>query len=224
MTGQTLLDYMELLNQELQLQSGEVNVTRGLLALNAAQDYFESVAATYGKIFGSTTGTVTTSAATESTAFPAGLLRIDRLQLLSPSTSRPIRELTNIKRAGGHATLSSWPLNNFLITSSSGSPAAYWANGGVIFWNPLPDATHTVRYYGFKVAADITAVGTFVYPDIVALPLASFAVKLFQSGLGDGLADITAIAVEAFTPVLEALSNFNRDGAAGLEYTQVHTE
>ncbi len=43
---------MELVNQELQLQAGEENVTKGLLALNVAQDYFESLAAQRPQILG----------------------------------------------------------------------------------------------------------------------------------------------------------------------------
>ena len=31
------------------------------------------------------------------------------------------------------------------------------------------------------------------------------------------------IAVETFTPALNSLALFNRDGATGLEYTEVHT-
>jgi hypothetical protein len=57
MTGQTLLDTMELLNQELQLQSGEADVVRGLLALNIAQDHFEASAAKRPNIFGSSDST-----------------------------------------------------------------------------------------------------------------------------------------------------------------------
>jgi hypothetical protein len=146
---------MELVNQELQLQSGETDVTRGLVALNVAQDYFETLAAGRGKGFGSVVGTVTTTNATETTAFPSGLLRLDRMQVLD-SNSRPKRELVNLKRAGGHAVSAFWPLN-VLLPTSSGEPYAYWTDGTTIYWNPLPNATHTIRYYGFKAATDITA-------------------------------------------------------------------
>ena len=115
MTGQSLLDMMELINQELQLQAGEENVTKGLLALNIAQDYFESLAAQRPQIQGSSTGTVTTSADTETTSLPTGLLRIDRLQLLD-SDSRPVREILPIQRVGGHEMNQWWPLN---ITANS---------------------------------------------------------------------------------------------------------
>ena len=64
-TGQTLLNLMEDLNSELQLQSGEANVAKGLRMLNAAQDMFESVLATYPLGKWGTTGTVTTTSSTE---------------------------------------------------------------------------------------------------------------------------------------------------------------
>lgn len=221
MTGQTLLDTMELLDQELQLQSGEANVTRGLVALNRAQDYFESLAAVRKDILGGATGTVATSANTETTSFPSGVLRIDRLQLLD-SNSRPYRELGRIQRAGGHAVSSFWPWN--ITQSGTGSPYRYWTNGTLIYWQPLPSGTHTVRWYGFQVASDITAGGTFAYPDIVALPLASFAGALMKAGVDDDPATWQSLAQATFSSTLDALESFNRDGARGLEYTQIHTE
>lgn len=219
-TGQSLLDRMELLNAELQLQSGEADVTRGLLALNVAQDYFESVAATRKDILGGSVGTVATVNATETTAFPSGVLRIDRLHLLN-SNSRPKRELDNLKRKGGHASVSFWPLN--LTDSSGGEPQAYWTNGTSIYWSPRPDGAYTVRYYGFSAASDITASGTFAYPDIVMLPLASFAVRIMKAGLDDPTTDFAQLANATFDSTIEALSRFNRDGSAGFEYTECHT-
>ena len=223
-TGQSLLDRMELLNQELQLQSGEEDVTRGLLALNIAQDTFESRAALRPSIYGSTTpvGTVTTSASTETTAFPTGVLRIDRLQFIDPDTSRPAWDLVKIRRVGSHAWNRYWPIN-IVSTSSSGRPRAYWTNRINIYWDPLPSGTHTVRYYGFTPAADITAGGTFAYEDIVMLPLASFAVSIMSLGLGDSITDTMRLAEATFDPVLDSLSSFDRDGAIGLEYERTHS-
>lgn len=220
MTGQALLDRMELLNQEMQLQSGESNVTRGLLALNVAQDFFEGVAATRGKMFGGQTGTVVTAGQTETTAYPTGLLRLDRMQLLD-TNSRPKAELIPLRRTGGHAATGFWPLN-VISVSSQGEPQAYWSNGTSIYWAPLPSGVSTVRWYGLQAATDITASGTFLYPDIVALPLAAFAVRIFKYGLDDDGKDVANLAVEAFNPVLDTLSLANRDGAVGLEYTRTH--
>lgn len=220
MTGQSLLDRMELINQELQLQAGEENVVRGLVALNVAQDQFEAMLGMRKMHIGGTqTGTVTTSASTETTTWPTGVLRLDRLQVLD-SNSRPKRELVPLNRVGGHAARTFWPLN--ILTSSTGEPQAYWENGVSIYWSPLPDATYTVRWYGLKVADDITAGGTFAYPDIVALPLAAFAVQLMKMGIDDPTQDVAGLSGQIFGPVLETLSKHNRDGAKGLEYTEMH--
>ena len=221
MTGQDILDRMELLNQELQLQSGETDVTRGLLALNVAQDYFEARAALRPGFMGGSTGTVTTTASTETTSFPSSLLRIDRLQYLDPDTSRPAWKVEPIKSTGDHAAGGFWPAA-LVSTSVSGKPRGYWTDGTNFYWSPLPDATHTVRYYGLVAAAAITASGTFAYKDIVALPLASFAVKILRTGVDDNLADIDKLAAQAFDPVLDALGNFNRDGAEPFVYKYGH--
>ena len=219
-TGQSLLDRMELLNPELQLQSGETDVTRGLLALNVAQDYFETRAALRKDVFGSSSSTVTTTLNTETTTHPTGLLRIDRLQFIDPSTSRPAWDLTPIRRTGGHAWGGGWPAT--LGSAGAGRPTGYWTNGVNIYWEPLPSDTHTVRWYGFQVASDITASGTFAYPDIAMLPVAVFATRLLKAGLDDPIADLDSLAQRAFEPVLDLLTNFNRDGAKGLEFERSH--
>jgi hypothetical protein len=222
MTGQDLLDRMELVNAELQLQAGEEDVTKGLLALNVAQDYFETVAAQRAKIFGSATGTVTTTASTETTAFPAGLLRIDRLQLLD-ANSYPVSDLQPLRRTGGHAVSYGW-FASLVSPSSTGVPTRYWTNGTNIYWAPLPSGTSTVRWYGFQRAANITAAGTFAYDDGAAFPIAVFAAQLIKLGLDDDPKDLSSLAVEVFSQVLDQLSLGNRDGAVGMEYTQIHTE
>lgn len=214
---------MEVVNAELQLQPGEADVTKGLLALNIAQESFEGLLAVRPQCLGSGVGTVTTALNTESTAYPAGLLRIDRLQYIEPSTGRPSWDITPARRAGGHATNRFWPLN-LTSVASSGKPRSYWTNGANIYWSPLPDGTSTVRWYGLSAAADITASGTFVYPDIVAFPLAVLAVKYLKTGVDDAITDIGPLALEVLKPALDALARFNRDGALGLEYTQIHGE
>lgn len=219
MTGQDLLDTMETLNQELQLQNGEADVTRALIALNRAQDYFESLAAQEGEIKGDTTGTVTTSANTETTSFPTGFLRIDAIQLLD-SNSRPKRRLENLNETGSHAFESIWPAP---VSSTGGEPEAYYTNGRTIYWSPLPDATHTLRVYGFKSADDITASGTFGYDDLLCLPFASFAVRMLRIGVGDEAGDVTSLAKETFASAIGGLAGFNRDGASPLIYSGSHS-
>lgn len=221
MTGQTLLDLMNVLDRELLVSSGEPDVTRALVALNAGQDYLESLLARTPGTKGDTTGTLTTSAATETTAFPTGVLRIDKLQYLDPSTSRPVYDLFVVRRTGGHIWNRRWPFN-ILRSANPGSPQGYWTVGKLIYWDPLPDGTHTIRWYGLQRAADITTGGTFAYDDEVALPLASFAVKLLRIGLDDGADDHSILAEQTFGPVLRNLAQVNRDGAVPLTYSRSH--
>jgi hypothetical protein len=221
-TGQSILDRMELLNPELQLQPGEADVARGLIAINMAQDYFESLAALRSRIKGGTVSTVVTANGVETTAFPTGVLRIDALDLLG-TNNLPKKRLVNLQDTGAHAFLYKWPWFD-TYASSSGEPSAYWTNGTSIYWSPTPNAVHTVRYYGFAAATDLTASGTFAYPDMVSLPLAVFATKVLDIGLDDPIESLQALATETFRPALDALERFNRTGALGFQYTEYHTE
>jgi hypothetical protein len=219
-TGQSLLDRMELLDPELQLQTGETDVTRGLLALNVAQDHFESVVAVRPNTLGGAYGTVATASSVEVTAFPTGVLRIDDLWMLD--NSLPSYKLDDLHVVGSHRQGASWFYNLVASGTSTGKPSAYWTNGSNIFWSPLPGAIYSVRWYGFQAAADITASGTFAYPDIVMLPMAVFATRILTIGLDDGQQDLNALAQETFAPVIDALSNFNRTGASGFNYERPH--
>jgi hypothetical protein len=210
-TGQSILDLMEVMDRGLQLQSGETGVTLALRAVNAAQDYFESLLALDPNVLGSTVGTVTTAASTETTTFPTGLLRVDRLQFIDPDTSRPSWDLERVGYTGDYYQASSQTYN----VATAGRPVRYWTNGTNIYWDPLPDATHTVRYYGFKAASDLTAGGTFAYPDIALMPVATYAVKMMRVGKDDDIQGIMSTASEVFKPAIDALSRFNRDRPPG---------
>lgn len=222
MTGQTLLNLMEDLDNEIQAASGEANVTRALRMLNTAQDYFETLVARDGEILGSHTSTVTTTADTETTAWPTGLLRADSLWLIDADTSRPAYELHEIQQTGGHATQLRWPLQQRAVVSA-GKPWGYWTNGRLLYWAPLPDAAHTVRWYGWQRQADIAAADTFAYDDGVAYPLAAFAVEIFRRGLDDPVADIEALARSVFRDQLRAMRNFTRTGPVERTYQYVHS-
>jgi hypothetical protein len=219
-TGQSILDLMEVMDRGLQLQSGETGVTLALRAVNAAQDYFESLLALDPNVLGSTVGTVTTAASTETTTFPTGLLRVDRLQFIDPDTSRPSWDLERVGYTGDYYQASSQTYN----VATAGRPVRYWTNGTNIYWDPLPDATHTVRYYGFKAASDLTAGGTFAYPDIALMPVATYAVKMMRVGKDDDIQGIMSTASEVFKPAIDALSRFNRDRPPGYDYRYTHTE
>ncbi len=211
---------MEVLDNELSVQTAEPDVDRALVAVNAAQDLFEAVVATRPDLLGGGIGTVVTAASTEVTAFPPGLLRIDRLQFIDPATNRPGWNLERIFTVGGHLRTAFWPIG--VATTTSGRPTRYWTNGTSIFWDPLPNGIHTVRWYGFSSAARVTPDGTFAYPDIIMLPLASMATKLLSMGVGDDATEVNALAEQVFGPAVDALSRFNRDGAVGMTYTRFH--
>ena len=184
MTGQSLLDIMEDLNQELQLQSGESDVARALRALNASQDMFETVLASHSRILGGTVGTITTTLNTETTAFPSGMLRLDALWYIDPNTSRPGWRVSPLRETGNHARGMSW-VASVASNSLTGKPRGYWTNGTNIYWDPLPSGTHTVRYYGFVAAAAITAAGTWTYADAYAYPIATLASRIMKVTLDD---------------------------------------
>jgi len=225
MTGQTILDYMELLGRELELQTSESDVVRGLLALNIAQDHFEAMSVSQGHTHGTQTGTVTTTADTESTTWPTGLIRLDALWFIDPVTSRPTYELDRLDDVGGHVPRTPSLLYSLGVANtltSTGAPWSYWTDGTSIYWNPLPDATHTVRWYGAQHQTDITAGGTFLYGDMVAMPLAAFAVQLLRRGLDDPIGDYAALAQDSFGSVLQALRKVQRQRAPSRQYRYYH--
>ncbi len=220
-TGQSLLNIMEVLFPELQLQTTEGDVVKGLVCLNAAQDMFETHAAQYKDFMGGSVGTVTTTAAQEYTAFPTGLLRLDGMDFLDQGTLRPAFPLTPLYKRGGHVQADFWPFS-LISNTSTGAPRGYWTNGTRIYWAPEPDGAYIVRTYGFSSADDITALGTFAYPDAVMLPLAVVACKIARLGLDDGIEAYSAFATETFNPVLDLLSGYRRDGLQSPNYTYTH--
>lgn len=219
MVGQDLLNLMEVMDDGLHVALGEDDHVNGLRALNSAQNLFEIVASAHRKFLGGQTTTAQTAASTESTAFPTGFLRIDKLQYLDPSTSRPAWDLDPIQDEGGHIGSRLWPLN---ITNAiaTGAPSGFWTDGTNIYWDPLPDAVHTVRVYGFKSATNITRGGTFAYPDAVGDALSAYAVRIMRSGRDDP-PDLE-MAREFFEPLIRSLKKFNRTGFARPHYTRVH--
>jgi len=220
-TIQACFDVAEVLNRELALQTSEADVTNGLRAYNMAKRHFETQVAKKKHVLEDAIGTVTTAASTESTAFPTGVLRIDRLQFIDAGTSRPAWDLIPIHRTGGHIH-GQWP-PILSSSSSTGKPRYYYTNGSNIYWSPLPDGTNTVRYYGFAVAAAATAAtDTFPYPDIVIDPIGAFIAEVFNIGVDDANAELQLMSARLFSPVIEALSNFQRDGARMPTYASVH--
>ena len=221
MTGQTLLNYMEIVDPEQQLQSGEANVVRGLLALNIAQDLWESLLAGEAETrTQAIPSAFTTTANQEYTTIPTGYLRTDRLEFIDPTTSKVAWEIVN-DRSQGQASGSglAWQLTS---ATSPGRPRIYWNNGTQYWWKPTPDAIYSIRFYGLTSAADITASGTFTFMDVVAFPLATLAAKIIMTGLGDEVKDLDALAGEVMAPALKSYRTFNKDRAPSFEYRYHH--
>lgn len=211
---QDVLDRMEVLDNDLQLQSGEDDADRGLTAVNMAQDHFEAMVAQRPGLLGDDKNTVTTAASTETTTFPTGLLRLDSMWYIDAATSLPRWELEPLFGPGSHRARYVHPVRNLLSSSTNtGKPEAYWTNGSNIYWDPLPDGTHTVRWYGFAAAGDYTSpTDTFAYPNICMGPFAAFAARLMQLGFDDPDRQYNALARELFSDVIKTLSNFRREG------------
>lgn len=224
MLGQALLDRMQLINRELKIKAGESGVTRGLEALNVAQDYFETLIGTTPRSLGGQIGTVTTTADTETTSFPTGLLRIDGdMHILDSTTSRPTgARVTRLDDVGDHAPSSLLGTLLSTATTGTGAPKEYWTDGTSIYWRPLPDATHTVRWYGFQRQGDITAASTFAYDDGVSIPMAIFAVELIRRGLDDPITDYLELADRVFQPTIRMLKRFRRERAPTRQYAFHH--
>lgn len=221
-TGQSILNLMESLSPELQLQSGENDVTKGLAILNASQDLLETLLAANPQVLGGAVGTVSTTANQEYTTFPSGVLRLDGLDLLD-SNGAVIQPIFPTRQRGGHAyNKAGWAQLVGAGAGMAGRPAVYWTNGTRLYWGPTPDTVYTVRYYGFASASDITASGTFAYPDSAMLPLASLSVRIIRTGLDDPAGDVMSLAKDILNPYIDMVANFNRDGSHGLQYDYNH--
>lgn len=211
-TGADLLAAMGDLNDEISTASGGADHTRALRALNRAQDLLELQIQNVPNVYGSYT-TVSTAASTEVTALPTGYTRIDRLQFIDPATSLPSYSLRPVREVGD-ALLDDSSAGPWVVSSASvtGKPHSYTMYGGNFHWSPVPDATHTIRVYGFSPASDITNVGTFTYGDQFIWPMAAVAVRMFKQRLDDPQEEILMFAAETFGAVLKQLARRDNDG------------
>lgn len=227
MTIATLLDYMEIFDNELETGSGDVDESRSITALNMAQDLWEQVCASQPSGFLQTYSTTTTTASQEYTTWPTDLLRLDSLWLIDTNASpnRPSRKIDLIDEPGGHIADDGTSVLNLTASTQSGAPREYAVTKRSRFlWRPLPDAVYTVRYYGFIRASDYTArANTFAYDDAVALPLSALAVKFLSIGVGDDTGELQAAAEESFTPVIKAIQKATRVKPPSRFYSRVHT-
>jgi hypothetical protein len=215
--GTDLIQGLNDLDDEI---SASDDQARALRVLNRAQDTIELVLSLHPHILG-TYGTITTTASTETTAEPTGLLRLDRMRFIDPGTSRPTYKLEPVFQAGDISTDHVWPYSN--SAASTGKPTEYaWAYG-VIWWGPkVPDDTHTIRWYGLASADDITATGTFAYPDFLISPLTKLGARYFKQRVDDPQEEIVAFAQQEMASVIESLKRRWRDGPRRAKSRRLH--
>lgn len=231
MTGADLLQRMRLLDRELEIEVGPPegpDVPLALTALNSAQDDFEAMLAGISpNTFESSTGTIQTTPQGETTPWPAGVLRLDRLQALNDQTGLPIYDVLPQWGAGSQIQgTSRRPWLPWLWGTSSlgvGRVAYYWTQGRSIYWAPLPATVQTIRWYGLAGAPDLTAAAEFTYPDHVALPLATVAVRLMRTGVDDQIEPVIDLEQRIFPPVIAQMTRYRRDRAPGYNYRYLHT-
>lgn len=221
MTGADLLTRMTVLDNELEVGSGEDDETRALAALDMAQDYMESVAASMPRI-GSTSDTISTTANQEHTTWPSTLKRLDSLWYVDASTSLPAWEIKPISTVGGHQPSSPWPLN-LVMTPGTGAPRRYSYDSSKFYWLPRPDAVYTIRVYGLYSRTALTSrATTYGWDDETSVPLVAFACRLLEMGIDDPSDELQGLAEETFVPVLRSLRKRVRQGPEGRAYTHQH--
>jgi hypothetical protein len=214
---------MKVLFPELQIAPGGKDVATALTAANMAQDYLESVFSLHPEIYGDTSGTITTTAGQETTLYPAGVIRLDRLYLLDPATGRPTSPIDLIRETGGHAGTGA--VAPALVGSSGGTGGRPWqayTNGRMLYWTPSPDNAYPVRWYGLQQQADLTVTDPISYVDLCLTPLAMFAVQVIRTGLDDDVTQYAALATTIFEPVVASLTGFRRDRPAPYQYRYSH--
>lgn len=222
MTAADLLTRMQVIDNELEIASGGDDETKCLAALDMAQDYMESVAASMPRI-GSAKTTIATVANTETTDWPSSLKRVDSLWYIDSATNLPAWELTPIHNVGGHRPSSAFPYN-LVVNPGTGAPRQYGYDEDYFYWLPVPDAVYTIRVHGLSARTALTSRSvTFGWDDECSVPLAAFACRLLKMGIDDPTDALQALAEEAFVPVLRSLRKRVRQSPQGRAYTEHHT-
>lgn len=217
-----VLSLMTIWNQGLRVGNGQADEARAILACTTAQHYFETLCATYPRIFQDTV-TAATVANTETTVWNTALLRLDAAWLLDPTTNRPIRRLQRIDDVGGHVPQLPWPLQ-LTYSAGVGSPSGYYANMRNFYWMPLPADAQTLRLYGLLEQSEfVNRSSAFNYPNRCKAAFAEFAAKLLLNAVGDDTSDSDALAASIYRPLLKQLKKFDRSEPHGRYYTEVHT-
>ena len=227
MTVATLLEYMTVFDNELEIEADGTDETRAIRALNIVQKWFEAIAASESEML-QRYSTLTTTADTEVTTWPTGLLRLDSLWYVDTTTSPnlPQWQLEPMYETGGHRPSMSW-VETIAVAASTGKPRRYYATGphtaGRIFWEPVPDAVWTIRYYGLIAADDYTVrTGTFAYPDPCAPAFAQEAAKLLRIGRDDNITDLQRQATVSLGAALKMCERWWNDEVGARHYQDAH--
>ena len=228
MTIASILTKMQVLDNELDVSSGGADETRAISALDMAQDAFEAFIANHPGLLGTKTDTTTTTASTEATAWPSTLMRLDNMYLMNTSSTPnlPQWEIEIIQDVGGHIPAGgAWPFGLYSTTPmGKGAPRKAFTDRANFYWQPLPDATYTVRLYGLFSKDEITSrSATFAYPDVVAVPMAAYAVRMMEMGIDDPSDELAALAEELYAPVINLLRQPTRQRAQARQYQYFHT-
>lgn len=218
-----ILDYMGVMDNELDVAASGVDEARAIKAINIAQHQFELVASEYPKVGQTHVQTLTTAASTEVSVFPSALLRLDAVWNIDATTLRPTSKLKRITEIGGHVPSLPWPVN-LAMPTGSGVPSAYYANMADFYWLPLPDATNTLRVYGLFEAAEYSArANTFLYPTRLKVSFAEFARELLDRADGDTDNAIESLADRIFRPICKRLKRFDRSEPIPRGYSYDHS-
>lgn len=217
-----LLNLMALLDNELEVGSGQDDEAGAVLALTHAQHHFETVAASLPRVLGTAT-TLVTTANTETSAWATSLLRLDAMWRLDLQTGKPVAKLEDVGSIGGHVPALPWPLQ-ITLNPGTGAPIGYFADMANFYWLVTPDTGYTMRLYGLVEQAEfVDRTSAFNYPNRVKLPMAQFANKLLTIGVGDGIDQaLDNLAVQVFKPLLRQLRKFDRSGPKSRIYSQPH--
>jgi len=223
----TLLGDMTVFDNELQVDADGVDEARAIRALNIVQRWFEAMAASQSEML-QRYSTLTTTANTEVSSWPSGLLRLDALWYVDTDSTPnlPMWPIEPSRETGGHRPALTYP-ETIVVTSSTGKPRRYYATGphtaGRIFWEPVPDAAHTIRYYGLIAEAAYTARGnTFAYPDTVSPAFSQEAAKILRLGRDDSITDLQRQAAGSLGAALESCRRWWNDDVGARHYSDVH--
>lgn len=220
-TLQDVFDAWEVLDNERSLQAGEDDVTRGIRTANIVRRWWETAMANRG-VAGRTYGEMSTTANQEYTTWPTGLVRLDKVQLLSGSGGSVVRDIELSEGVGSHAPNLPWPALS--VPSGTGAPREYSPTPMHRFlWAPTPDTVYYIRYYGvIQNSAFTLASNTFPWGDNVINAFAALAARVFRTGLDDDLSNIALLADELFGRILDQMDRAVRVEPEGRVYRDYH--